>query len=405
MNRGSLAQHFVNVAVKRLSATESYGHVSHQHEFDGVQSLKALLGSERRRFPATFTYLMDDDDEPLRAEAWLTWYDSREAHPSRSEYRLYYPTTLVSEAFNEGDLAIIARRHDDSLLVAVAEAGSTVERQLLWLFGMTDIIHPGFSVRGEIESGQSKLEFASAHILELIGAAGESVDTSYLDMMLAEFDGTMPDTRRFSSFARSTVAELDCALNPDAAILVWSEREEILYRTLERYLIAEGVSADPDIGIPYAVGAAKRRRLRSKMALANHLEHLFAKLDLRFERYRKLDGARRFDFLFPGIDEYRNPEVESESLTILGVRPICGQRWHHVIGNAERVSQRHLFTLQPSISSSQTEEMLSAGVTPVLPRPLHDTFLPSQRRFLMCTAEFIELVRARQDRITKGIAA
>lgn len=403
--RGSLASHFVSVAAKRLSATESYGHVSNQHEFDGVQSLKALLGTERRRFPATFTYLMDDDDEPLRSDGWLTWYDSREAHPSRSEFRLYYPTTIVSEAFNEGDLAIIARRHDDTLLVAIAEAGSTVESQLLWLFGLADVSHPGFSVRGEIESGQSKLEFASAHILELIGEEVEVADRTYLDRMLEEFGGAMPDTRRFSAFARSTVPDVDATSDPDAAILAWSSREEILYRTLERHLIAEGVRSGAQGAITYATSAGRRRRLRSKMALSNHLEHLFAGAGFRFERYRRLDGLGRPDFLFPGVAEYRSDWFDAGRLTVLGVRPVCGDRWRSFATGSGRIRRRHLFTLQPSIAKAQTDEMEMLEVTPVLPLPLHETFLPAQRSQLMGTGEFMDLIRTRQSSEQAEVAA
>jgi hypothetical protein len=403
--RGSLASHFVSLAAKRLSATESYSHVSNQHEFDGVQSLKALLGSDRRRFPATFTYLMDDDDEPLRADAWLTWYDSREAHPIRSEFRLYYPTTIVSEAFNEGDLAIIARRHDDTLLVAVAEAGSTVENQLLWLFGLADVSHPGFSVRGEIESGQSKLEFASAHILELIGEEVEVADQTYLDRMLEEFGGTMPDTRRFSSFARSTVSDVDETGDPDTAILVWSGREEVLYRTLERHLIAEAVSSGAHGGIVYATSAGRRRRLRSKMALANHLEHLFTGSGLSFERYRRIAGLGRPDFVFPGGTDNLSKELDASRLTILGVRPVCGDRWRSLANGAGSVGKRHLYTLQTSISVAQTDEMQRLQIVPVLPRALHDTFQPAQRAMLVSTGDFMGLVRARQTGDERGVAA
>jgi hypothetical protein len=69
----------------------------------------------------------------------------------RWEYRLYFPTNRVSQCASQGDLPVIAKRNDNTLLAIVAEQGTTIERQLLWLFGYDNLSHPGFSVRSELE--------------------------------------------------------------------------------------------------------------------------------------------------------------------------------------------------------------------------------------------------------------
>src|SRR5438045_466861 len=104
MKAPSLSGYFEGVAAKRLSAVEIRPTHSNQHEFNGVQGLKRLFGLKKQNFPARFLYLSDDEDELLSVDGSVTWYDSREHHATRTEHRLYYPTTAVSERGREGDL-------------------------------------------------------------------------------------------------------------------------------------------------------------------------------------------------------------------------------------------------------------------------------------------------------------
>jgi hypothetical protein len=139
MSLGALSEYFDGVAFKRLSAVEAHPERSNQHEFGGVQQLRALLGEQRARFPADFIYLADVEEDVVSATGFVTWYDARERHSTRSEYRLYFPSTAVSERAAEGDMAVITRRRDGSLLVAIADEGSTAENQLCWLFTLADV--------------------------------------------------------------------------------------------------------------------------------------------------------------------------------------------------------------------------------------------------------------------------
>lgn len=46
-----------------------------------------------------------------------------------------FQLTLFRKCAVAGDLLAIARRADDSLLAIVAKSGTTIERQIMWLFG------------------------------------------------------------------------------------------------------------------------------------------------------------------------------------------------------------------------------------------------------------------------------
>lgn len=90
----------------------------------------------------------------------------------------------------QGDVLVIGRHPDGSVLVA--ENGSTIAYQVQWLFGLTDLAHPGFSLREELETGQDRIEFASRVVLENIGVAVEPPPDTHLDDMLRLFGGTCP---------------------------------------------------------------------------------------------------------------------------------------------------------------------------------------------------------------------
>ncbi|HHQ4581855.1 TPA: hypothetical protein ACSP17_004120 [Aeromonas hydrophila] len=89
--------------VKTLSAVEVDKFRSNQHEFNGVTQLKRLFGNNKIEMLASFS--IRGSDEVFRAK--LTWYDARELHPTRSEYRLYFQTNQVMSQAQAGDNIII----------------------------------------------------------------------------------------------------------------------------------------------------------------------------------------------------------------------------------------------------------------------------------------------------------
>lgn len=403
MKKGHLSEYFTGVAVKRLSAVEANIFRSHQHEFNGVEGLKKLFGKGdgKQNFPARFIYLCDDDDEPVISDGFLTWYDAREQHPTRSEHRLYFPTTAVSLCAAEGDVLVIGRRPDGSVLVVIAEDGSTIANQVQWLFGVTDLTHPGYSIREELETEQDRIAFASRIVLENIGVVVEPPPETHLDEMLRRFDGGFPTTREFSAYARSTVSEISPTDGHDAALMAWMEREEVLFRTLERHLIADrlslGFDDDVDGFISFSLSVQNRRKSRVGYALENHLEHLFLDRGIRFTRAAVTENKSKPDFLFPGIAEYHNPSFNASDLTMLGVKSSCKDRWRQVLAEADRVQEKHLLTLEMAISSNQTDEMQAKNLQLVLPKQLHSTYNVTQQGWIMNVAAFTQLVIERQN--------
>ncbi|MGR9578397.1 type II restriction endonuclease [Pandoraea sputorum] len=432
MKPGYLSEYFEGVAAKRLSTVEADETRSNQHEYHATKKMQAFLGTpdEKARMPARFLYLTDDDPDPIVEDAFLTLYNCRKGKPRAPEYHLYFPTTTVSMNASEGDLLVIAKKRDGGLLVIIAENSSSIGRQIEWLFGFADLAHPGFSVKSELETEQDRIEFASRFILENIGIEVEASEDTFLDEMLSRFSGRFPTTREFSAYARSTLTDITPQDSPDIVLMTWMEREEILFRTLERYLIADRLSVGffetpkatispagflfhpesaPDAGrkkvngvdvdsfISFSLSVQNRRKSRVGLALENHLEVLFRGNELSYARTAVTENKAKPDFLFPGVNEYHDPAFDSSRLTMLGVKSTCKDRWRQVLAEADRITDKHLLTLETAISTHQTDEMAAKRLRLVLPRGLHQTYTPAQQAWLMDVASFTELVRARQN--------
>lgn len=404
LEKGYLSEYFVGISVKTLSAVEADKAKSNQHEYNGVASLKSIFGTERRTFNSNFIYMNDEDDEPVTDTGSLTWYDARENHPTRSEFRMYFTTTQVSMCASEGDMLFIGLRPDSTVLVIVAENGSTICSQLKWLFGIDtpydDVNDSGFTTRKNLYTEHDKLTFTSRLILEQLGICVGHSEDIYLDEMVKRFGSNFPSTSEFSSYARETLPDVRALDNPDMVLMKWMEREELLFRTFEKYIVSarleEGFKDDVEGFFKFSLSAHNRRKSRAGHALENHVEQLFISRNIKYERNRITENRSRPDFIFPSIEAYHNHVFDSQKLTMLGVKSTCKDRWRQIISEADKIKEKHLLTLEAAISPNQISEMRDRKVQLVVPLRIHETYLDTQREFLMSVEEFIEMLSFRQ---------
>ena len=410
MKKGYLSEYFTGFGLKRLSAVEIDSTRSNQHEFNGVDKFRILLGEPegKCRYKTKFLYLNDLNEEPIGEDGYLTWYDARqrarqERNIQRWEYRLYFPTTLVSERATQGDLLLIAKTQDETLIALLAEQGSTIEQQILWLFGYSDSIYEKFTICNNLESDANKLSYAAKIILEYIGVELHDEADTYLEDMLIRFDGGFPKTQQFSAYARSILDDISAKDDPDAALMAWMEQEEILFRTLEKHLLKNQLKElqseteiDIDAFCQLSLSIQNRRKARAGNALENHIEEIFLEQRIRYSRTAITENKLKPDFIFPSIADYHNQSFPANRLSMLGVKTTCKDRWRQVINEAARIPLKHLLTLEPRISENQTKEMQSENVQLVIPFALHKTYTTSQQDWLLSLKEFIEITRNKE---------
>ncbi len=402
MTHGILADYFIGICAKRLSSVETDIAKSHQHEFNGTRELKQLLGkSEPTSFQSKFLYL-DDKSDPLESFETMTWYDSRRAHLTRSEYRLYYPATMASRSAATGDTLIIAKKENNEILAIIAAKGSTIERQLLWLFGLPSDLDTKFSFEETAQLERS--DFVTRFIFDKLGIVTDEKPDD-IELILSRFGNKFPTTREFSKFARENISSLADHKNEDSALMAWMNREEILFRQLEKHIVSERLKTgfvddqevDVDGFISFSLSVQNRRKSRVGLAFENHLEEIFIQSGIRYSRGATTERREKPDFIFPSIKEYRSPEYNQEMLSMLGVKTTCKDRWRQVLTEAEKINCKHLITLEPGISEHQTSQMFAAKLQLILPQEIHQSYQKEQQEWLMNLSSFIETLHSRQN--------
>ncbi len=398
MKRGALSEYFKGIGIKRLSAVEAEKNRSNQHEFNGVKEFKLLFGTQLVRIKADFLYLSDDEEDFCDSEGNLTWYDARENHPTRTEYRLYYTNTDVSKKSKENDLLIIAQKTDNEVLVIVAAAGSTIGNQLLWLFGYSgDEISCKFKVK-EIQN-TAGLGFISSIILAQVGIVLEETNDEKLKKLLNMFPNGFPTTTRFSEFARKQCKEIDLKNHPDEALMRWLDEEESLFRVYENHVVSERIGRgfrSVDDFVKFSLSVQNRRKSRAGYSLENHLRYLFSALGIKHDYNKITERQSKPDFVFPSINNYADPLFPVVQLTMLGVKTTCKDRWRQVLAEAERIKHKHLFTLEPGISENQTQQMIANKLQLVTPSAVHGSYKAEQQKWLLSLSDFNNLVLDRQ---------
>lgn len=223
-----------------------------------------------------------------------------------------------------------------------------------------------------------------------------------MEEMLRRFDNKFPSTAEFSRYARSTLPDVNCFDSPDSALTAWMEREEILYRTIEKHLVGEQLKElisteknhpETESFLKLAMSTFQRRRARAGSALENHLEEIFQQFGIPYTRNGVTELRHKPDFIFPGIRQYHDENFPASRLGMLGAKSTCKDRWRQILTGADRIPGKNLITLEPSISENQTDEMKKENVSLIVPDAIQATYPNPQREWLKNVAQFIASLR------------
>lgn len=402
--KNTLSNYFTGIAAKRLSQVEVSPKNSNQHEFNGVKAMKRIFGGDKWTFSTIYIFINDDEEKVVTANGLSTWYDSRLGHITRSEFRLYYSTNDVIKSAVAGDLMIVCKISSDNLAIIIAPQGSTSEKQLLWLFGIGDITSR-FVVK-DFSSDKEDIGFAGRYILSSLGIELEETAPDYLEELTKLFGKKFPTTKVFSEYARSTVKDVSPTEEPDKTLMAWIEREELLFKTLEKSIVEERLEKgfgkdgkDVDEFINFSLSVQNRRKSRAGFALENNLALIFKLSGLSYSHGAVTERNNKPDFLFPGSIQYHQPDFDVNLLTMLGVKTTAKDRWRQVLSEAMKIKHKHLITLEPAISKNQTDDMIANNLQLVIPGPLIVTYKPEQQKQIITLEVFIKQMRNKQSQL------
>lgn len=396
---------FREVATKELVAVDLPELGSNQHEINGSAALKEFFRTDEKIKEAISWHYFDDDGETSSDIGEFTFYDARlksAERTGRSEWRGYYTGDFLNLA-KTGDALILARTIDGRLHGLVFAANSNLLRSALILLDLNTVTE-----RFEILSGaaleKTELELTGQLILEELNVPVPLISkTNDEELMVKTFGKALPDTRTMTEFARSQI-EVDVT-KPDAALMDWIKRETELFYALERVLVQEQLDRgfdSVDHFIEYSIRIQQSRRARMGHSLQHHLAAVFSTSKVKFKAQARTESKNRPDFLFPGEKEYHDPEFDVAMLVMLGAKSTAKERWRQVLVEADKITDKHLCTLEPGISVDQTEEMRRKKVQLVIPAQLFKTYSPQQQKTIWNLHDFIDFVRSKQNTLNSS---
>lgn len=185
-------------------------------------------------------------------------------------------------------------------------------------------------------------------------------------------------------------------LDPDERLIRRRDCEFEMFQSVEEALALPVVRrgfTSMDEFIAFAQTTLQRRRVRSGRSLELHTRQILVEEglveDQDFTHGGESESGKRPDFLFPSKACYDDPSYPAERLRMLAVKTTCRDRWRQVTDEANRISTKHLLTLQEGVSDGQFKQMKSAGVQLVVPTGLIESYPKSLRPELITVESFI----------------
>lgn len=390
----SLDASYQTVAYKHLASVDLPHGGSNQHELNGVAALQDFFGTRERIKGEIYWQYYVDGEDPQFDTGEYTFYDARESNPSRTEWRLYYSGDFLTRA-TPGDVLVFTRDVHGRINGLLFQQDSGWLRAAIRFFGL-EFKEPRFRTVDQEYLKKRELEIGPRWIaeelqLELQYEPPENDE----ELVTSEFGLDFPTTAEMSRFAREQ--SIEYVTDPDQSLITWLDREEQLFLALERAIVEPRLEkgfADVDDFIQYSLSVQNRRKSRMGFAFQNQLSALFNHLRVSYTPQPVTEGRSKPDFIFPGIDEYHDEQIDPLLLTMLGAKSSCKDRWRQILTEADRISQKHLCTLDQTISNTQGDEMVSKNVILVIPAPLHDVYRDFTHPILD-VAEFVSLVKER----------
>lgn len=186
---------------------------------------------------------------------------------------------------------------------------------------------------------------------------------------------------------------------PDDVLLKWVDSEYDLFQMMEHKIYIP-IIGKPFDSVPAFVEIANevlnRRKSRAGKSLEHHLAAVFDASKLVYEEQVVTEENKKPDFIFPNGKCYRNFTFPANLLVSLAAKTTCKDRWRQVINEANRIPDKHLFTLQPAISANQLKEMQDERVHLVVPRKFIHNYPTAYQSSILDLKMFISFVRDKQ---------
>ena len=350
--------------IKRLSGNDTGLTGGHQVGMyvpsSFVKAVMPEVCTTERLNPDKFFDCYIASNDCLQAGVRVIYYNNRFFGGTRNEFRITrWAGTPLQDEENTGSICILGCQRVGDDVNALSWVAQTKEDELLienWL-------------GEEVEPGR---QYISTEMKQ------RKVNENVLDLLPKEWYDTFPSGKDIFKFIESRLPQIQWKKTVDELLLARRALEFEVFAEVERQNvlpnIRDGFSTVDDF-IRYSNSVANRRKSRAGTSLELHLESIFNYEKLKFEAQAVTELNKKPDFLFPSGIAYHDATYPETKLHMLASKTCCKDRWRQVINEADRIKQKHLFTLQEGVSGNQLKEMYKEGIVLVVPQPILKSFV------------------------------
>lgn len=368
---------FITANDTGVTGGHQYGFHIHKNSWELFFETPGIKGNNKDVF---ITIKWQNDFE---TQSRFVYYGTR----TRNEYRLtrFGKGFPFLEEHNIGDLLIIAKKGHEYYEAFVLSADEDIE-EFFTAFGISSTETNGILPKSTKLSSEERLQL---------------LFRQYIEKLTVDF----PPTIELATGARNIVFEAfslkkdDVLSRPDSELLHWIATEFDLFKAIENDRYGE-IIRNPFSSVDELIRTANtilnRRKSRAGKSLEHHLSEVFNIWKLSYTSQATTEQNKKPDFIFPNLETYFSEPVGSKKLVFLGSKTTCKDRWRQIVGEADRIPHKHLFTLQQGISGNQLNEMKSAGVTLVVPKPYLTSFPKDHREDIWTLDKFVRYVGSTQ---------
>ena len=251
------------------------------------------------------------------------------------------------------------------------------------------------SFAGPVEPGRQRFWTADGRLAAETGADDQPVpcwieEAQLPENWLRKFPSTLDIFRKALDLAPYTEMAID------ERLLRRHECEYTVFRSVEfvelSQIIRQGFQNTEDF-LDKAQSVLQRRKSRSGYSLQHQVKAILDEEKVRHTPQPRVETLNRPDFIFPSQNDYSDRTFPDDRLRMLGCKNTVKERWEQVVGEADRIRVKHLFTLQEGVSENQYEKMSNRGIRLVVPRSRHSSYPPSVRPSLLSLEDFVSEVK------------
>jgi hypothetical protein len=395
------------VAVKRIAAVEVDPESSHQHEFNAGRLRVALGFSDGRsegRLRAVY-YGGPTGSEPEIEVGRYTLYDARESHATRSEYRLYYDIDLISAMAAPGDLLLLfSVPGSNDLRAVIAEVGSDVEQRLLdAIFTGDEPTLEAFQIVAPPVPNPDTVDRLTAAMAPRAPEGDgyrATTDPLYSESLAA---GNLPSGALMAEAGqRLARAVMGDALSSDERLTCGLDAETELYTAITHELgerkLKELVEAQAGFQAvaSYAMQVSQSARSRRGSSLQWHLAAVLDAAGISYTSQCTTEAKEKPDFVVPGCAQYHDDSFPQERLRMVACKSTVKERWRQILTEAERIPEKYLLTVDPSLTDDTISAMNLAMLRPFVPSSVMELAYASRpsRSGLGTVSDLVDALRA-----------